>query len=185
MTFVPHFPRNARPLRWTAAVAVIAAVCAMLPATAARAVDSTTCTGSTSVGYDPGLTLTPQTVTVSETDTVPSCTSTDPTITSVVTSPYSYPASGAACNSIDLTPGASLRIHWNNGQHSDITGLTYEETDTGGIDQTVGTGTVTAGEFTGDAAVITWIYALVNPLLCLAPGGLTSQSGSIVAEVTG
>lgn len=177
--------RAARSVRRAGMSAVLIGVCALLPVPIAHAADSTTCTGTTEVTYDPGVTLTPQTVTVSENDSVPSCTSTDPTITGVVTSPYSYPVADASCDDVALNPGNVLVIHWNNGQDSTVSDLTYVTTVTAGITQTTGTGTVTAGEFTGDTGLITWAYVLVNPLLCLAPGGLTTQNGSIVAEIIG
>ncbi|RLK53943.1 hypothetical protein [Actinokineospora cianjurensis] len=117
----------ARSWRRAGAIAALIALCALLPAPAAHAaVGSVTCTGSSHVTYTPGLTLTPQTVTVTETDTVPSCTSTDPTLTSVITGgAYSYPAPGAACNYVEVNPagGGSLTIHWNNSQTSTLTGL--------------------------------------------------------------
>ncbi|GAA2997358.1 hypothetical protein [Actinokineospora diospyrosa] len=174
--------------RRACAVAAVIALCSLLPAPAAHAaVGSVTCVGSSHVTYAPGLTLTPQNVTVTETDTVPSCTSTDPTLTSVITGgPFSYPAPGAACNDIELNPaGGTLTIYWNNGQTSTLTGLVGTLTATGGIVQNTATGTVTAGEFTGASATITWIYALVNPLLCLTTGGLTTQDGTILLQITG
>ncbi|ROO87671.1 hypothetical protein EDD29_5298 [Actinocorallia herbida] len=51
--------------------------------------------------------------------------------------------------------------------------------------QNTAVGTVTAGEFTGATAVITWIYPLANPLQCLMPGGLTVQDGTIAVQITG
>ncbi|SES47895.1 hypothetical protein [Actinokineospora terrae] len=178
----------ARSWRRAGAVAVLVAVSTLLPAPAAHAaIGSVTCTGSSHVTYSPGLTLTPQTVTVQETDTIPSCTSTDPTLTSITTGgTYSYPAPGAACNAIELNPACgTLAIHWNNGQTSTLTGIVGTLTATGGIVQNTATGTVTSGEFTGASATISWIYALVNPLLCLMPGGLTTQDGTILVQIAG
>ncbi|MFD8933683.1 hypothetical protein ACFV0R_00220 [Streptomyces sp. NPDC059578] len=170
-------------VRWLA-VTVLTVTGASV-AVPAHAADSTTCTGTTQVTYSPGLTLTPQTVTVSATDSVPTCVSTDPSITGVITSPYSFPVPNASCNNVQLDPGNVLVIHWNNGQSSTVSGLVYATTTTAGITQTTGTGTVTAGEFTGATGVLTWIYALVNPLPCLTPGGLTSQNGTVLAQIIG
>ncbi|WP_283136101.1 hypothetical protein [Rhizohabitans arisaemae] len=168
--------------------ALILAAAALALPTPARAASSTTCTGTSHVTFSPGLTLTPQNVTVTETDTVPSCTSTDPTITGIVTGgPFSYPVPGASCNHVELNPagGGQLVLHWNNGQTSTLTGLLSTLTATGGIVQNTAAGTVTAGQFTGATAVITWAYLLVNPLQCLTPGGLTAQDGTIVLQITG
>ena len=178
----------ARSWRRASVVALTIALGALLSIPAAHAaVGSVTCTGTSHVTYEPGLTLTSQTVIASETDTVPSCTSTDATLTSVITrGTIDYPVPNAACNSVELNPaGGSLTIHWNSGQTSTLTGLVGELTVTAGVLQNAATGTVTAGEFTGAAATITWIYPLVDPLLCLMPGGLTTQDGSILVQIIG
>jgi hypothetical protein len=181
-------PAVTRSWRRAGALALSIALCALLPTPAAHAAPGTvTCTGSSHVTYTPGLTFTPQTTTVHETTTIPSCTSTDPTITSVITAPYSYPVANASCLDIQLSPGGggSAVIHWNNGQTSTLTGLVSELTSTGSILQNTATGTVTAGAFTGAAAVITTAYLVVNPLQCLLPGGLTTQNGTILIQITG
>ncbi len=54
-----------------------------------------------------------------------------------------------------------------------------------GIEQVTGTGEITSGEFAGGTAVFTWIYPLVNPLLCLVPGGVTGQDGVLLIQITG
>ncbi|GCD93209.1 hypothetical protein [Embleya hyalina] len=157
----PVRPAWARWRRRTAAAVVsLLVVTGLVAVTAptAHAVASTTCTGTSQLGYSPGLTLTPQTVTVSASDSVPTCTSTDPTITGVIMSPYSYPVANAACNSVQVDPGNVLVIHWNNAQTSTVTGLTYTTAVVAGVSVSTGTGTVAA-------AVVTWLYPLVNPLL--------------------
>ena len=180
-----QFPRAARLKRWGAAAVVMTATCALLPAQAASAaIDSTTCTGTSQVTFTPGVTFTPQNITVDENDSAPSCTSTDPTITGTIMRPYSYPVTGAACNDVELMPGP-MGVRWNNGQHSFASSLTFELTSTAGIVQETGTGTITSGEFTGATAVFTWIYPLVNPLLCLTPGGVTGQNGTLLIQITG
>jgi hypothetical protein len=169
-----------------AVLTVMIAVCALLPAHAARAgiLDSVTCTGTSDVTFTPGLTLTPQTVTVDGVDSAPSCVSSDPTITATIAHPFTYPVPNATCNDVMFT-SRSQDISWNNGHDSFISTLTFELTSAGGITQETGTGTITSGEFTGDTAVLIWAYPLVDPLLCLAPGGLPGQDGTFVIEVTG
>ncbi|MFI6585639.1 hypothetical protein [Embleya sp. NPDC050493] len=158
---------------------LLAAVLAFAPA--AHASSSTTCTGTSSATYNPGLTLTPQSVALTETDTLSSCTSTDPTLTSGSFG-LGGTIPGAACNDVQAGPGTPITVTWNN-THTSTAALTYVLTVTGGILQTVGTGTVTSGEFTGATAVFVWAYALVNPLQCLAPGGLTSHGGTITVQI--
>lgn len=162
----------------------LAAAVAVAPGSPAHAASTTTCTGTSHVVFSPGLTFTPQTVNVDETDALTSCTSTDPTLTSGSVGPFNFDVPNASCNDV-LPPGAGgLLITWNNGQTS-TAALTYVLTVTGGIVQQTGTGTITAGEFTGATAVVSWIYAVVNPLLCLTPGGMTVQNGTMIAQITG
>ncbi|GLW93218.1 hypothetical protein [Actinokineospora globicatena] len=74
----------------------------------------------------------------------------------------------------------------STGDRADrLAGLASTLTATAGVVQNTASGTVTAGEFTGASATITWIYALVNPLQCLTPGGLTTQDGTILVQIAG
>lgn len=172
-----YLPKHVR--RSVTAAAVLAAA-SVLPLPAAHAAaSSTTCTGTSQLTYSPGLTLSPQNVTFTENDTIPSCTSTDSTLT------YSYPIAGATCDDIQAaTNTGELVLHWNNGQTSTLNGLVGEETITDGILQDTATGTVIAGEFDGASATINWTY-LVNPLACLSPGGLTTLNGTVLVQITG
>ena len=183
---LPQTLRAARPARWASGLTVMVAICALLPAQAARAdAGSVTCTGTSDITYSPGLTLTPQNVTVDENDAVPSCTSTDPTVTGMIIHPFSYPITNASCDDLRLDPiGPTGILHWDNGQDSTLSSVVSELTVTGGILQETVTATVTAGEFSGGAAVITWAYPLIDPLQCLAPGGLTTQDGTILVQIT-
>jgi hypothetical protein len=45
-------------------------------------------------------------------------------------------------------------------------------------------GTVTSGQFTGGTVTIVWVYPVLNPLLCLTSQGVTSQSGTVAAQIT-
>ncbi|GAA2010387.1 hypothetical protein GCM10009839_00330 [Catenulispora yoronensis] len=178
-------PRSARRSAAGSAAVLLAATGfnTLLPAGPAHATASTlTCTGTSHLAYSPGLTFTPQTVTVTETDAY-TCTSTDTTITSGYTS-GSFSATGVSCAYVTVAPDR-YRVTWNNGQTSRVAFTETEVTVTGGIQQYVGTGTVTSGEFTGATAVFTWVYLPPSPLDCLAPGGLTSQDGTVIADITG
>lgn len=168
-----------RLARWLGVLALLTASTALLPVPAAYAATSTTCTGSASVVYSPGLTLTPRTVTFTETDTYSTCVSTDPTLTSGASS--TTLSTVGSC--LGAGPGtASITINWNNSQSSTI-GLSYTDVIAGGVETLIGTGTVTSGQFTGGTALITIILTAPNPLQCLTSTGATSQSGSITAEI--
>lgn len=164
------------------AVAVLALAGVSVSASVAHAASSATCTGSSGVSYSPGLTNTPQTVSWSESDTY-SCTSTDSSLTagSSSTNITSFP--GASCNGGGILPTTSYTISWNNGQSSTMT-MTFTDAIVLGTEQVTGVGTVTSGQFTGGAVAIVWVYPVLNPLLCLTSQGVTSQSGTVAAQIT-
>jgi hypothetical protein len=163
------------------AVAVLAVAGVSVSASSAHAASSTTCTGSSAISYSPGLTNTPQTVSYSETETYSSCTSTDTSLTAGSSS-TNFTLAGASCNGAGTFPPSAYTISWNNGQSSTMT-LTYTDVIILGTEQVTGVGTVTSGEFTGGAVTIVWLYPVLNPLLCLTSQGVTSQSGTVVAQI--
>ncbi|MUN39006.1 hypothetical protein [Actinomadura litoris] len=186
-TTTPHPPQAGRRARRAAAPAALlltAALTALLPIQPADAdVDTLTCTGTSHLAYSPGLTFTPQTTTITETDTYTSCASSDPTLTSGHIS-GSFPVAGLSCATLAAGPDR-YPVIWNNGQTSTIAFAQTEATIVAGVQQYVGTGTVISGEFNGATAVFTWAYLPPSPLNCLAPGGLTSQDGTVTAVITG
>jgi hypothetical protein len=180
--FAPPRPRP-KPAPPAALACALAAALVVAPAGAAHAAaSSTTCTGPSHVTFSPGLTLTPQTVAYTEADSL-TCTSTDTTLTSGVLPTYTASVPNASCDDVILPGSGPTYVRWNNGQYSVAT-LTYALTATGGTVQETGTGTITAGEYTGTTAVFAWAY-LSDPLQCLAPGGLTVQNGIVTAQITG
>jgi hypothetical protein len=163
------------------AVAVLAVAGVSVSASSAHAASSTTCTGSSAISYSPGLTNTPKTVSYSETETYSSCTSTDTSLTAGSSS-VDITLPGASCNAGGVFPATTYTISWNNGQSSTIT-LTFTDVIILGTEQVTGVGTVTSGEFTGGAVTIVWLYPVLNPLLCLTSQGVTSQSGTVAAQI--
>jgi hypothetical protein len=170
--------------RWSATLAAtLAAATTLLATPPAHAADSTTCTGGSTITYQPGLTYTPRTVTYTETDNFTSCLSTDPTITSG-TAGGSITLDSASC----LAPPGIARdpaftITWNTGQQS-VVDLTFTDVIIGGTEQVTGTGTVTTGKFQGGNATIIWLYPVLNPLQCATSQGLTTQTGTLTAQIT-
>jgi hypothetical protein len=166
-----------------AAALVVTAATALGGAGVAHAAGSTTCLGTSSISYSPGLTFTPRTVQYTETDTFSSCVSTDPSLVSgTSTSNATFPSASCLAPPGVFTDPA-YTITWNNGQHS-VVELTYTDVIAGGTEQVTGTGTVTSGEFHGGNATIVWLYPVLNPLQCLTSQGVTSQSGPFTAPIT-
>lgn len=149
----------------------------------AHAVSSTTCLGSSTISYSPGLTFTPRTVQYSESDTFSNCVSTDPTLTAGGSlSSVTFPdASCLAPPGIFEDP--AYTINWNNGQHS-VIDLSFTDVVVGGTEQVTGAGPVISGAFQGGNATIVWAYPVLNPLQCLTSQGVTSQSGPLTAQIT-
>jgi hypothetical protein len=154
----------------------------------AHAASSTTCTGSSAVSYSPGLRSTPQTINWTEADSF-TCTSTDTSLTSGssaldVTTPGLSCSSGGISIPTDEIPLEYI-ISWNNSQSSTLT-LTDGDIETIlGTEQVTLVGTVTSGEFTGAAVTFVAVFPAPNPLACLSSPGITSQSGTLVVEITG
>ena len=172
------------PTRTTALlIAATVAGNVLLAATpAAAATSSTTCQGGSTITYNPGLTNTPRTVDYTETDTFASCLSTDSTLTSGL-SVTSITLPGASCTAAGVFPDTPYAITWNNGQASQIT-LSFTDVVVDGTEQVTGEGTVTSGEFTGATAVLVWVYPVLNPLQCASPAGVTTQTGTLTAQIT-
>ncbi len=182
MPVMHHRLRRAPLVAIAAAASVLAAAIAVAPA-AHAGISSTTCTGSSAITYQPGLTNTPRTVSYTETDTFAHCVSTDPALTSgLFAVTVSLP--GASCLAIpSLTTNTPYDIAWNNGQASNIN-LSYTDAVAEGIEQVTGVGAVISGEFTGAAVTIVWLYTVPDPLLCLTPAGVTGQTGLMTADIT-
>lgn len=169
---------------WLAGAVLAVAVAVAPPGgPVAYAASSTTCTGTSTISYQPGLTNTPQQIHYHETDTYSTCISTNPTLTHGSAS-ASTDLSGAYCNH---TPGVftdpGYTITWNNGQHSTIN-LTFTDAIINGTEQVTGTGTVIDGKFQGGNATIVWIYPILNLLQCSTAQGVTSQTGTVTAQIT-
>ncbi|WP_439676764.1 hypothetical protein [Embleya sp. MST-111070] len=173
--------RSLRTTRRLAVPALTAAIIALVPIPTAHAADSTTCTGSSTVTYSPGLTFTPRTVTYNEAETLTSCLSTDATLTAgASTNTTTLP--GASC--LGAGPGSgTYTITWNNG-HTSVLTLTYTDVIAAGVETVIGTGTVTAGQFTGGTALVTTVLTAPDPLQCLTTTGVTSQTGIVTAQIT-
>jgi hypothetical protein len=110
-----------------------------------------------------------------------SCTSTDTSLTAGSSSGI-FTLAGASCNAGGVFPPSAYTISWNNGQSSTIA-LAFTDVIILGTEQVTGVGTVTSGEFTGGAVTIVWLYPVLNPLQCLTSQGVTSQSGTVVAQI--
>jgi hypothetical protein len=151
-------------------------------APAAQAATSTTCVGTSTITFSPGLTLFTRAVAYNVTD-LHNCTSTDPTVTSASSSrgtvlPLSCLNLASVFNSANI-----YTITWSNGQTSTADG-TFTLTSVGGTIIVAAEGTITSGLFTGATAVLTYTWPAPNPLACLSPQGVTQLTGVTTLQIT-
>ncbi|MGJ7419992.1 hypothetical protein AB9128_29530 [Streptomyces cinereoruber] len=177
----PPAPRAPWRRRTACLPAALAVICASpLLATPAQAAPlDLTCTGSQTLYYSPGLTLTPQNVTVSGGGTF-TCTSlADPTLTA---GGFTVPPNNATLG-CGLTGGSgTFTYQWNNGKTSTITATSVATVNLGAI-QVVSTGTVVAGQFTGDTAVFAWTGTSAELTACLT-SGVSQYNGTTTLTFT-
>jgi hypothetical protein len=153
---------------------------ATTPAKATTPTLDETCTGTISTTYSPGLLFTPQLVNLNSHLRFGPCKSSDPRISS-----RSIDFTGGlqeSCLELVLPASGLLTIAWNNDRSSTFA-FTIRQTIVAGQVIDVATGTIQAGEFTGDTALVTAIVATLNFPKCLAPPGLTSTSGVLTLSI--
>lgn len=145
-----------------------------------------TCTppSSASLTYNPPLTTSLQTVTISASWQYGPCVSTShPSITSG-TLQASGPVPNVNCLSLLGSRPATYTITWNTGQTSTLSG-NIVVIHAGATLISTTTGTVTAGVFAGSTFVHTIVYPSHNILLCnLGLGTVSSLYGQITLAIT-
>jgi len=151
-------------------------------APAAHAATSVTCLGTSTITFNPGLTLITKAVAYNLSDTY-NCTSTDPAITSGISVRGSVlPLS--CLNLASLFSSTNIyTITWNNGQISTADG-TFTLSSVGGTIIVIAQGTITSGLFTGATAVLTYVWPAPNPLACLTTQGVTQLTGVTTLQIT-
>jgi hypothetical protein len=110
-----------------------------------------------------------------------SCLSTDATLTSGL-SVTDITLPDSSCTAAGFFADTPYAITWNNGHTSQINLSFTDVVD--GTEQVTGAGTVTAGEFTSATVILVWVYPVLNPLQCASAQGVTSQSGTLTAQIT-
>ncbi|MFF0484955.1 hypothetical protein [Streptomyces sp. NPDC004435] len=142
--------------------------------------DVTCPAGTDTVTYSPGVTLTPASIAITDTQNLGACVSSDPTITNGTTI-TSFTAV-RSCLNLGAAGAGNLTITWNNASTSTLS-LNFVTNTIGGSVVSTGTGSVIAGKFAGDAAVIVYTGPVVNLLDCVGPG-ITSRTGAVSLALT-
>ena len=173
--------------RWAGIVlAVVVLPVVAAPGTAQAGVADMTCVppGSSVATFTPPLTATAQPVATTLTVSYGPCVSPGaPAVTSGTVSQSGNPP-GRSCLEL-LQPGpVSFTITWNTGQTSTVIGNRVS-TIAGAVLETVVTGTVTAGLFTGDTVVQSSTGASVDVTLCTVGLGTVAALYAVVTlEIT-
>lgn len=172
-----------RRLMLSAATALALVLFMGLSATPASATASfLNCQGTSTVTYSPGLTHTPQSVTVTSNNTFPTCTSSDGSITSAYLD-TSVHTGVRSCTSLLNSGSGPLTIRYNNGQSTTYTS-NFSATYLLGQLSVTDTGPVTSGQFTGGTAAGQAVY-LADLSKCGTPEGITSLSGPYTVSIVG
>ena len=184
--------------RWarTLAAASGVALCAVLaPATTSSAstaaagqetsaADLLVCTGTHTLGYSPGLILTPRpTVTTGEREYTGCLAPTEPTITSGTYDFVTAPADRSCLTALSTDAGSSV-IEWGDGRTSTLSWTEDDILVENILGQQIVTvvGTVSAGVFAGHAYENVTVSLSLDLLACVGTG-ITSSSGTAVLTI--
>lgn len=152
----------------------------------AHALTLFTCGGSAVVQYSPGLTNTPATVTSSSHWVLGPCLNVFNPLelrTGQATKPP-HPIHDAACNEIGHAASGTATISWSNG-HSTTYSYNQTSSEVAGVGRViVRQGTITSGDFNGDAILVEQVYAAGQFLDC-ATTGVTNADGAVEITITG
>ena len=164
-------------------VPVVLCAAAILPAKASAAgLLDLTCTGTQTVTFSPGLLLTPQKTEIQANTSLEACLSaSDGTVASGTST--SSRSSDISCVTLDEATSSTRTFRWSNGNTSTFA-FNQTVTRATGVTVVTQTGTIVAGEFAGDAAVLTVTEAQLNVTQCLAPPGITGESGAVVLQIS-
>jgi hypothetical protein len=160
-----------------AAVLAVSSMTLLTPA--AHALSLTTCSGTETGTYQPGLTLTPQHVQTNVNGVLGTCSSAE----GITSGTYeeSFPTT-LSCDTA-LAPRTGARVlHWNSGQSSTFH-FNRKINNVDGQTTVTFLGTIVSGEFAGAEAVEQVTFVTPNPLECLASPGL-QQLGPGAAILT-
>lgn len=140
---------------------------------------TTTCEGSQTVAYSPGMTLKPRQVTIHGTATLSHCASSaDPTITA---GRSTFHAAGRfSC--VSGTVSGVRKITWNNGRTSTLS-FTSSVSVNAGESVVAVRGTVTDGEFDGQKwSAVSTMFAS-RPAACATPEGVPTTYARLLLTI--
>jgi hypothetical protein len=157
----------------------IGLVCLLVPFQA-HALSSVICNGNNSVAFVPGVTFTPQAVTVTYVIDYSACTVINGGQITTAQDTAGMNTASLSCNDLLGTSSGIDAVLWNTGQVS-VANVTVTVTQEASARVVTTIGTVVSGPFTGYRLRRVVIFAGVNvATACLAPGGLQSLSNGVM-----
>lgn len=142
------------------------------------------CIGTSTWTFTPGVTLTPQTVTLTAQTTYPVCVSSNPTVIAG-SETQTLVIAGLSCASLFRTGSGSGSIAWDTAPASNYT-FSNSVVVTPETATLTRLGTVTSGTFIGDT--VTRVTQFLNndiTAACTSPTGVTQFAGPTTLTVAG
>ncbi|MGB3443748.1 MAG: hypothetical protein WBA97_33855 [Actinophytocola sp.] len=130
--------------------------------------------GQATSNFNPGITNTPQTTTLTHSVNYTGCLF-GGSVTGATYGFGPFSAPGLSCTNVLQQNAGTSVYHWNDGTTSTIAASLTSTSVSGLLTTSVATGTVAAGKFLGDTMVVESVYLTPGGLACLF-GGLTSIS---------
>jgi hypothetical protein len=175
--------RHLRIVLLAATATAAAALAAAAPG--AQATTLFTCGGSAVYHYSPAITTTPQTVNISGSWVLGPCLNVlNPLELRTGSATTARAVSGMSCEDIDNGSSATKTIRWSTGGS---TTYNYNETasDVAGVGKViVQQGTITVGDFDGDAILVEQVLASGQFTAC-ATTGIDGSDGAVEVTITG
>jgi hypothetical protein len=165
-----------RILRGLAVLLLTAGGIAAVNSPAYATAGDATCTppGSVVATYNPPLTMTPQTVTITVNSLWAPCVSaTVPALTSA-SSNFTFTATNRSCATLVGAASYTSTVTWNTGQTSTMS-INSNATMVGGVYTVITSGIVTAGLFAGDTVIQNATGPGTDILLCTLGLGSVSS----------
>ncbi|MGW6413417.1 hypothetical protein ACWF95_41255 [Streptomyces vinaceus] len=161
----------------------LSAAAFVFPQSSSAAPGDLTCLGGTSeITFSPGLTNTPQMVTINSVNKFPHCSSSDPSITSAEI-PASERTVLRSCTDLLNSGTGDLSLAYNTGETTTYSS-TFSSNYLLGTLTVLDSGPVTAGKFSGGNAVGAAEYLHVNLLQCGTAQGITKLTGTYTVLIT-
>ncbi|RKF24784.1 hypothetical protein D7I43_24610 [Micromonospora globbae] len=172
-----EFAMTKKALSIASAAALLLGFLAVAQPASASTLISVTCTGTNVINYSPGLTNTPQTVTISGQDTAVACVDLARPLTQLS---FVAPFSGTfttSCTALLAGGTGTQTFHWNTGETSNWNWtLRFSNTVNGQL-LAIADGPITSGLYAGAQVRQVITETTGDQTACFTPEGMTQNGG--------